>query len=309
MFAGRVRWAVPAFETIKRLLSKTKYDLILSRAIPDSGHLPAMMIHQKTGIPWIANWNDAQPWNMMPPPYGQGRQSKMLLREIIYYKKIIKSCSWHTFPCERLRKYMISYLPEIAQKSSIIPHIALSDNCNEAIQHQGFSLCYAGSLRNRSPEILLEGFKRFVERRNDLNSLSLRFLADPADEVIRITKEKGLEKFVSIEDTQPYEKMPDVLATADVLVIIEAPLDEGIFLPAKFVDYVQTGRPILALSPVVGTLNDILTNHGGGLVVDSQAPEAVAHAIDILYSHWIKGTLRCRIYRVGCCRFLTNKLF
>jgi len=250
------------------------------------------MTHKRTGIPWVANWNDPQPWSKFPPPYGQGHLSKLRLIERIYYKRIGSLCSWHTFPCERLRQYMISYFPEIALKTSVIPHIALDSHCKPPVPHKGFSLCYAGSLRGpRNPEVLLEGLRRFASRRHDLDEFKIQFFVDRPDSVIELSKEKGLDKIVKIEKTQPYEKIINLLPAADVLVIIEAPLDQGVFLPSKFIDYVQAGRPILALSPVVGTLNDILSRHGGGLAVDGQAPDAVAHAIEILYSHWIKGTL------------------
>jgi hypothetical protein len=83
------------------------------------------------------------------------------------------------------------------------------------------------------------------------------------------------------------------------LVIVEAPLKEGVFMPGKLVDYVQIGRPILALSPAVGTIVDILSKHGGGIAVDSQSPDAVAQAFQTLYVHWTKGTLN-RTYSSAC---------
>ena len=74
----------------------------------------------------------------------------------------------------------------------------------------------------------------------------------------------GVEDVIKIEAAVPYSQMPKVLAKSDVLVIIEAPLKEGIFMPSKIVDYVQIGHPILALTPVVGTITDIFSKHGGG---------------------------------------------
>jgi hypothetical protein len=85
--------------------------------------------------------------------------------------------------------------------------------------------------------------------------------------------------------------MPEMLAKSDVLAIIEAPCKEGIFMPAKIVDYVQIDRPILALTPVVGTISDIFSKHGGGIAVDCKSPDAVARALQTLYVHWKEGTL------------------
>ena len=56
-------------------------------------------------------------------------------------------------------------------------------------------------------------------------------------------------------------------------------------------DYVQIGRPILALTSAIGTITDIFTKHGGGIAVDCQSPDAVAQALQTLYAHWKNGTL------------------
>ena len=120
---------------------------------------------------------------------------------------------------------------------------------------------------------------------------SVRFLVDRPEIVAETAKTIAVENVIKIEAAVPYSQMPEMLAKSDVLVIIEAPLKESIFLPAKIVDYVQIGRPILALAPVVGTITDIFSTHGGGIAVDCQSPDAVAQALQTLYTHWKEGTL------------------
>ena len=189
LVAGHSYWAIPAFECIQKLVGNTSYDLILSRANPDSAHLPAMMTHKRTGIPWIANWNDPLPCNKFPPPYGQGLQSKMRLIEIIYYKKIVKQCSWHTFPCERLRQYMISYLPDIGQEllsSHTSPWIVIAD---PQFHIKDFPCAMPAVFEVR--EILKffwKGSSVFVSR-HDLNSLSSIHRGSPY-KVIELSQRK-----------------------------------------------------------------------------------------------------------------------
>jgi hypothetical protein len=101
----------------------------------------------------------------------------------------------------------------------------------------------------------------------------------------------GIDDVIKIEAAVPYSQIPKALGQSDALVIIEAPLKEGIFMPGKIVDYVQIGRPILALTPAVGTINDIFSKHGGGIAIDCQSPDAVAQALQKLYAHWKEGTL------------------
>lgn len=43
----------------------------------------------------------------------------------------------------------------------------------------------------------------------------------------------------------------------DIQLIVEAPCEEGIFLPTKVSDSMQLGKPIFTISPSVGVLNDL----------------------------------------------------
>jgi glycosyltransferase involved in cell wall biosynthesis len=91
--------------------------------------------------------------------------------------------------------------------------------------------------------------------------------------------------------TLPYIDTLKALSAADLLLIIEAPTDEGIYLPAKFVDYVQSGRPILAISPKVGTLTDVISEYGGGLAADCRSASKIKEAINAMYALWLDNKL------------------
>jgi hypothetical protein len=188
---------------------------------------------------------------------------------------------------------MCSYLPgEIKIKSSVIPHVVMEKFSITPVSYDGFSACYAGSvLPPREVTVLLEGAKRFRNLIGNADSFYIRFIVDRSDIVADSAKTIGVEDIIRIEESRPYSQMPRALAKSDVLVIIEAPIKEGIFMPGKLVDYVQIGRPILALSPVVGTIADVLSKHGGGIAVDCKSPDAVAQAFQTLYAHWKEGTL------------------
>jgi hypothetical protein len=289
------RWALPATEIALRLINEKDYDVIISRALPPMAHLAALITAQKTGLPWIANWNDPVPRKKYPAPYagGKGRQARMGFWMTRYFQEVAERAAWHTFPCERLRKYITGYLPrDISGKSSVVPHIALQSDAPVSDRKTYFTLMHAGSLRPpRSSEVFLRGVRLFRDKNKSLQGFSVVFIVDRPDDVRSAAIAHGVEDLVRIEKSRPYAEMPAVLATADVLVIIEALVEEGIFLPSKFVDYVRTGRPILAISPPVGTLADILTERGGGIAADGRRAEVVADAIQTMYEHWLNGTL------------------
>lgn len=288
-------WAVPAFEAARALARRRPYDFILSRAVPDTAHFPALMLQRHTRLPWIANWNDPQPAAKALPPYGEGPSAKMTAREGRFYRAIAARCAWHTFPCERLRRYMCGYLPgALASRSSVIPHVALAHRSvplTDTTRGKTFTICHAGSLRPpRDVRTLLDGTRLFMQDAGSC-AIRLRFVAGSSDGILQTARALGLGDIVEICPGATYKEVSAVLASADVLVIIEAHLDEGIFFPSKFVDYIQAGRPILALSPPRGTLSDILGANGGGIAVDAASAPAVAAALTVLHDHWKRGTL------------------
>ena len=290
-----ISWARKALFTALRLASKKKYDFILSRVTPQYGHLPALVLHRLSGIPWIANWSDPIPTQKAPPPYGLGPNAPMSLYLNRYFSSVVKNATWHTFPCERLRQYFCSYFPECVGKSSVIPHIALTRFRSESVKtNGGFSLCYVGSLTFRNPDAFLEGVRRFLEKNRVERSLHIKFVGLPLERLRETTRRLGLDEIVSMEPVKCYEETQDILAKSNVLVVLEAPCEEGIFFPSKFVDLVQTGHPILAVSPVNGTLADILTANGGGIAADCLSPEAVEGAIKTLYVTWQQGLLESK---------------
>jgi glycosyltransferase involved in cell wall biosynthesis len=285
-------WVEKAFSTARRLSIKKKYDFILSRVSPQYGHLPALLVSQKLKIPWIANWNDPMPPQKSPYPYGDGPFAYIPIVFKKYIQAVSRQATWHTFPSERMRNYICSYLPDCKEKSSIIPHIALERLCYRSSQRQkGFTLCHIGDLGLRKPDIFLEGVKRFFYKTRPEGHFFVKFASLKFDNLKELSRNLGIEHLVIMESAKTYEETQKIAENSTVLVVIEADLEEGIFFPSKFVDLVQTGRPILAVSPAVGTLNDIILQYGGGIAVDCKSPDDVAKAIQLLYFEWEKGTL------------------
>jgi hypothetical protein len=290
-----ISWAGKALFTGLRLVSKKKYDFMLSRATPQYGHLPALILSRWSGLPWIANWSDPIPPEKGPSPYGEGPDAPIPHYLRSYCSSVARNAIWHTFPCERLRKYFCSYLPECIEKSSVIPHIALTRFRSESVGvKKDFLFCHIGSLTFRDPNVFLEGVNRFLQNGKIGDRFHIRFIGRPLEDLRKTTRILGLDEIVSMEQVKSYEEGQGILAQSTVVVVLEAPCKEGVFFPSKFVDFVQTGKPILAVSPVNGTITDILTANGGGIAADCRSPEAVERAIKTLYVTWKEGSLESK---------------
>lgn len=296
-------WVAMAIHKGEEILRTKKFDLIMSRALPDYAHLPALALARKSKLPWIANWNDPVPMRLAPPPYGRGSLGRppggWLMSRIRHYSlerffsAMAKEATRHTFPCERLRDYMGNIIGNpIIAKSCIIPHIAIEGNNVQYSQSRNvFSMCHAGTMIFRDKGIFLEGVRLFLDTVKPTEPIIMTFLSEHSDTLRKAVQSLGLEEIVRIEEAVPYQIAVERIAMASVALIIEAQMREGVFFPSKLVDCIQTGRPIMAVSPLQGTISDLIGRYGGGLVADCNSAESVAKVIGSLYSSWKRGTL------------------
>jgi len=67
---------------------------------------------------------------------------------------------------------------------------------------------------------------------------------------------------------QPYDLLPDVMASGDILLaLLEA--DAGVFsVPSKVLSYLCAGRPVLAAIPGDNLAADVIRRSGGGVLVE-----------------------------------------
>jgi glycosyltransferase involved in cell wall biosynthesis len=287
-----LNWVRQATALGHRLLKRQRYDVILSRIMPQYGHMPALALSKLYNIPWVANWSDPMPRQKAPPPYGGGPDATVPKLMTWYCRAAARQAAWHTFPCDRLRNHFIASLPECGVKGSVIPHLALSRPVEQGVgQTKIFSLCHTGGMGLRKPDTFLQGIKLFLMKVPAWECTEVRFIGPNEETLPELARSLELQDIVHIEPRRSYEDSLSALEAAAVSVVIEAPMTEGIFFPSKVADYVQVGRPILAVSPAVGTMNDLLSRYGGGIAVDCTSPTAIAKGIESLFRSWQAGDL------------------
>lgn len=89
----------------------------------------------------------------------------------------------------------------------------------------------------------------------------------------------------------PREQLPEMLAAADVGLIVQKQNVISFNMPSKTQVLLASGRPIVASVPATGTAARAVEQSGGGIVVAPEAPEALAAAILDLYHHPAKAEL------------------
>jgi colanic acid biosynthesis glycosyl transferase WcaI len=84
---------------------------------------------------------------------------------------------------------------------------------------------------------------------------------------------------------QPREKLPEMLAAADVGLVVQKKNVISFNMPSKIQVLLASGRALVASVPDNGTAARAIRQSGGGVVVPPEEPEALANAILDLYNH------------------------
>lgn len=84
---------------------------------------------------------------------------------------------------------------------------------------------------------------------------------------------------------QPREHLPEMLAAADVGLVMQKRNVVSFNMPSKIQVLLASGRPIIASVPATGTAATAIQQSGGGLVVEPESPVSLAEAILDLYKN------------------------
>lgn len=145
-----------------------------------------------------------------------------------------------------------------------------------------FCFVYSGTLgMKHNPELLVQVAARFSRTRN----VKVLVVSEgPGANYIKgRASELGLDN-LSVLPFQQYEELPNVLASADVLLAILEP-EAGVFsVPSKVLSYLCAARPLLLAIPAENLAAKLVTSTGAGLVVPPGDSVGFSDMAERLYS-------------------------
>jgi glycosyltransferase involved in cell wall biosynthesis len=184
-------------------------------------------------------------------------------------------------------RVMRKYPDEYRAKAHVVPHgfdPAELESIAPAPRDDRLTLVYTGRFYDeiRTPEPLLRAIAALRERRQALDrELRVVFVGTPVASHRRLASALRLEKIVEFTGRRSFVESAGWVAAADVLLLIDAPAEENLFLPSKLVEYIPARKPILGLTPSCGASADLIRSLGYP-VVPPDDERAIAAALEDL---------------------------
>ena len=173
-------------------------------------------------------------------------------------------------------------IPNWAPLDEIVPVDRKNDWAVENQLDDTMTLLYSGTLGlKHNPALLVVLADRVRQRGKDVRLVVVN--EGPATEVVRAEAER-LDVPLTLLPFQPYERLPEVLGTGDILVVLLEQQAGAFSVPSKTLSDLCAGRPILGLMPSENLAAQLIDQVGGFVAspLPSSVPDAAAWATDVL---------------------------
>lgn len=280
-------WMRKAEQTVLDFLPhSTSYpDAIISFGQPMTDHLLGLRLKKKLNLPWIAHFSD--PWadNLFNQRFFL---SNILNRRM--EKKVIREADQIIFTSEETLDLVMSKYPSNwHKKARVLPH-CFESHFYPSVQTKSsidpYVIRYLGNFYNtRTPEPLFEGLAQILKQAPDaLVNVQVELVGNTPNRMLNSSAYKSLpEGLIKIVETQDYLKSLELMKSADLLLVIDAPIELSVFLPSKLIDYLGAGIPILGIVPP-GTSSKLISRLGGKVANPdniSDVASALLYSIDL----------------------------
>ena len=266
-------WIFPAKPAVDELLRTEKPDAIFSSAPVWASHLVAKYAKKKSGLPWLADYRDPWAYNETVKRMPKWRQWIDLRLE----SSCIRRSDLIICNTDRIRDIFREAYPDLPPgKFAVLsngfaePEPAEISSLHDVARGKRLLLHTGGLYSTRRVDTFCQAMVKLAEQgRISPNDFDLLLLG-PVDAGIRTAAENALPEnirklFSMFQAPIGWASAQELMREADVLLLFQGSFRAQI--PAKFFEYLQTGKPIFAVT-AQGALSQLIEETASGLWAD-----------------------------------------
>lgn len=289
---ARIGWAPAAIRAGNALVASEKPDLIFSTAPPYTVHLIASRLARKHGLPWVADFRD--PWvenyaynTQYRFPWVRWINERLERRVLNRADRVVVAT-----PGQQLLQGAKAADGDTRFRTITNGHDV--DTVPASTPSDRFQIAYYGSLSaQRVPEALFDTLGDMI-REDPKFAADFRFrfagrVTPEARALIEARLPEANREFLPMLPHGDYLKK--VVEHQVLLVFVDRVPHNDMILPAKCLEMITTGNPMLAFCPPGGDVDRFLRAHECGTLLDPAKPEAIRPAVRDAHRAWIRGEL------------------
>jgi len=288
-------WIGPAFEQAKHIVEEHRPELVFSTSPPPSNLMLASMIRQWSGIPAVFDLRDDWVGNhqqIYPTPWHRRKMVQLENDTIAQSDGIV---TVNTVIRDALASRHPDYLKPIVSVPSGFDSRRFEHPVEPSFRRDAktITLLYSGRFYGENqPDLFLRAFAKLMQQHENFNNrLRLAFQGGLEQRHLKMIDSLGLSDVTIDLGYVDHATSVANLLEADLLWLVAAHKNRGEQVSTgKVYEYMASGRPILALAPAGGALNDILSNYGPYEIADPSDQNTVEEALERLILAHLEST-------------------
>jgi glycosyltransferase involved in cell wall biosynthesis len=286
----QIGWIPFACLKTLKIIRRHNIKAIYSTSRPFSCHLIGYYAKKRTGLPWVADFQDE--WFENPDlvlPTAFHRRIHYGLERLVVRNADKVTAMTPTF-CKLLSKHSSQNdkFHTITGGYDTDDFKGLYLKGNRGGQSDRFIIAFTGMFYGSfRPNRLLEMINELIdERMIPANRIKIRFVGanDPRD--IDFEDHHRICEFTGY---LPHREAIRHLSNASALLLLLSEERGRGVIPSKTFEYLAAGRPVLALVPPSGDAANIICETKTGFVVDFRDGKAIKDSVLRFYKDWSKG--------------------
>ena len=284
---ARMLWIAPSTRYLSKYLVDNPVDIIITTGPPHSLHLIGLKLKKRFNTPWIADFRD--PWTgiYFYKDLKLTRIADSINRRL--ERKVLKSSDLTVV----VSKVMFDSFKRMGVKRiEIIPngfdHTEYDFNVN--LNNSVFSLVHVGTIPpNSNSKLFWKAISNMAKNNMEFNQkLHIQFVGDIDSTVIESLKEYNLLEKSEMVGYKPHSEIPLFQKSAQVLLVF-IPSNSKEILTGKIFEYLAANRPIIAVGPVGGDLDNLLSETGAGIMLPSDSETEIYEGLKWFWEGYKSG--------------------
>lgn len=307
---ARCLWIAPSVRFLLKYLKNNKIDVIFTDGPPHTNTMIACRIKEKTGIPWLADFQD--PWTQVDY-YKLLKLTKWADRYHHHLEqRVFRAADKITIVSETWKKDLESIG---ARNVSVIPWGYDPDDFDtkESLDSKSFIISHVGLMGNdRNPELFFEALDELIAQDREFSALLKVNLVGTVDiKILETVREYKLDNYVHFtKQTSRKDAINMMQKSAVLLLLLNKAHNAQGRIPGKLFEYIAAERFILALGPEDSDVGKILREVNAGQIFSYANKEAIRQSIWEKYILWKKGVYNLDLtsYEQYSNKFLTKRI-
>ncbi len=240
-------WHFDLLKKTREIIKNSSPDIIVTFGQPMSTHITGLKLKkQYPHIRWLAHFSD--PW--VDNSFNDYNSWTKGLNQH-YQDSVFKNADQLLFTStETIDLVTASYPREVRKKTICLPHTFNPDLyiSQESTSNKKITLRYIGNFYGkRQPDTFLKALQQLAPEYR--SQIRVEFIGTSTTLLHDLVLTFNLEETVFIYPPVTYKKSFELMHSADILLIIDAPAKISPFLPSKLIDAIGANKILFGITP------------------------------------------------------------